>query len=56
MFTVAPVSPVDRAELDMLTELEREELIEVAEGLSNAEIAAHLFVSEATVKSMSASS
>jgi DNA-binding CsgD family transcriptional regulator len=51
MFTVAPVSPVDRAELDMLTEGEREELIVAAEGLSNAEIAEHLFVSEATVKS-----
>jgi DNA-binding NarL/FixJ family response regulator len=50
-FAATAPDPARRHELEMLSEREREVLLEVAQGRSNAQIARRLFIEEATVKS-----
>jgi DNA-binding NarL/FixJ family response regulator len=49
-FARRPVAPEVRAQLESLTQREREVLVMLARGNSNAELAAELFVSEGTIK------
>jgi DNA-binding NarL/FixJ family response regulator len=50
-FAASAPDPTRRQELERLSDREREVLLEVAQGRSNAEIAQRLFIEEATVKS-----
>ncbi|QHC57250.1 response regulator transcription factor [Rathayibacter sp. VKM Ac-2760] len=49
-FAAAPARPEAHPGIDELTDREREVLVHLARGWSNAEIAAELFVGEATIK------
>jgi DNA-binding NarL/FixJ family response regulator len=50
-FAASAPDPARRHELETLSEREREVLLEIAQGRSNAQIARRLFIEEATVKS-----
>jgi DNA-binding NarL/FixJ family response regulator len=47
---IGPRAPSDSNALSLLTDREREVLVEIANGHANAEIARRLYLSEATVK------
>jgi DNA-binding NarL/FixJ family response regulator len=49
-FTSHPIRPEVGAQLESLTQREREVLVRLAHGCSNAELAAELFVTEGTIK------